>query len=183
MTGKITNELRKQYFERYPNDKKAFDEGIISSAISRRVRKFLRENDIPTGAVRATGEVASHDVRAGDAEHPVDGGEVMSQFKKLPVEIEAVRITKKTEIQTREGILYGYPGEWLITGVQGEKYPCGDEIFRQTYQPSGPDKCRYCIYGPRHEEHEAPCDMHETCVFEWPPVLVDITIGTGGANR
>ena len=27
------------------------------------------------------------------------------------------------------------PGDWIITGVQGEKYPCKDEIFRLTYEP------------------------------------------------
>jgi len=59
---------------------------------------------------------------------------MMTEFRKKPVVIEAERITEKIEIQTREGTLYGYPGEWLITGVKGEKYPCGDEIFRATYE-------------------------------------------------
>ena len=27
------------------------------------------------------------------------------------------------------------PGDWIITGVQGEMYPCKDEIFRLTYEP------------------------------------------------
>jgi hypothetical protein len=26
------------------------------------------------------------------------------------------------------------PGDWIITGVAGEKYPCKDEIFKQTYE-------------------------------------------------
>ena len=26
------------------------------------------------------------------------------------------------------------PGDWIITGVQGEKYPIKDEIFRETYE-------------------------------------------------
>lgn len=30
-----------------------------------------------------------------------------------------------------------HPGDWIITGVRGEKYPCKDEIFRQTYEPVG----------------------------------------------
>ena len=58
----------------------------------------------------------------------------MTQFRKRPIVIEAVRLTEKTEIKTREGTLYGYPGEWLLTGVKGEVYPCGDEIFRATYE-------------------------------------------------
>ena len=28
------------------------------------------------------------------------------------------------------------PGDWIITGVQGEMYPCKDEIFRLTYEPA-----------------------------------------------
>lgn len=58
----------------------------------------------------------------------------MIQYRKKPVIVEAIRITEKIEIKTREGTLYGYPGEWLITGIEGEKYPCGDEIFRKTYE-------------------------------------------------
>lgn len=27
------------------------------------------------------------------------------------------------------------PGDWIITGVKGERYPCKDEIFRMTYEP------------------------------------------------
>ena len=88
----------------------------------------------------------------------------MSKFKKLPVEIEAARITEKIEIQTREGTLYGYPGEWLITGVEGEKYPCGDEIFRKTYHPSGSDKCRFCQH---NGDYPRECDKYEVCVFKW----------------
>jgi len=59
----------------------------------------------------------------------------MAKFRKKPVVISAVRILEKTQITTREGTLKGYPGEWLITGVEGEVYPCGDEIFRKTYEP------------------------------------------------
>jgi len=59
----------------------------------------------------------------------------MAKFRKKPIVIEAVRITEKITIHTREGTLEGYPGEWLLTGVKGEQYPCGDEIFRATYEP------------------------------------------------
>jgi len=58
----------------------------------------------------------------------------MPKFRKRPVVIDAERITEETRVDTREGTLTGYPGEWLITGIHGEKYPCGDDIFRQTYE-------------------------------------------------
>ncbi|MFA5715961.1 MAG: hypothetical protein WC998_09480 [Candidatus Paceibacterota bacterium] len=94
----------------------------------------------------------------------------MSKFRKLPVEIEAERITEKIEIHTREGTLVGYPGDWLITGVQGEKYPCGDEIFRATYAPSGDDKCSFCRYRRIRGDLwycTSPDDPQEICAFEW----------------
>ena len=27
------------------------------------------------------------------------------------------------------------PSDWIITGVRGERYPCKDSIFRETYEP------------------------------------------------
>ncbi len=92
----------------------------------------------------------------------------MPRFTKKPVEIEAVRITEKIEIQTREGILFGYPGDWLITGIKGEKYPCSDEIFRESYTPSGPDNCSFC---EKFNDIPLRCEVRSienlVCSFEW----------------
>ena len=33
----------------------------------------------------------------------------------------------------------GRPGDWLITGVAGERYFCKDDIFRKTYEPVSDD--------------------------------------------
>ncbi len=27
-----------------------------------------------------------------------------------------------------------HPGDWIITGVEGEKYPCSPTVFEQTYE-------------------------------------------------
>ena len=27
------------------------------------------------------------------------------------------------------------PGDWIITGVHGERYPCKPDIFEATYEP------------------------------------------------
>ncbi|MFA4973942.1 MAG: hypothetical protein WC683_15125 [bacterium] len=88
----------------------------------------------------------------------------MSKFRKQPIDIEAVRLTEKTEIRTREGTIVGYPGDWLLTGVEGEQYPCGDAIFKKTYHPTGPDKCTYCFWGGKERR---ACDAYEVCVFKW----------------
>jgi len=38
-------------------------------------------------------------------------------------------------IHTLEGPRFVSPGDWIITGVKGEKYPCKPDIFEQTYEP------------------------------------------------
>jgi len=37
-------------------------------------------------------------------------------------------------IDTLEGAHAVIPGDWVITGVRGEVYPCKDGIFRETYE-------------------------------------------------
>ena len=38
-------------------------------------------------------------------------------------------------IDTLEGSHEVTPGDWIITGVKGEKYPCKPDIFEMTYEP------------------------------------------------
>lgn len=38
-------------------------------------------------------------------------------------------------VATLEGFMQAHPGDWIITGVKGERYPCRDDIFRETYEP------------------------------------------------
>lgn len=37
---------------------------------------------------------------------------------------------------TLEGQHLVTPADWIVTGVQGEKYPCKPDIFAQTYEPA-----------------------------------------------
>ena len=37
-------------------------------------------------------------------------------------------------IDTLEGGHIVCPGDWIITGIQGEFYPCKPDIFEQTYE-------------------------------------------------
>lgn len=39
-------------------------------------------------------------------------------------------------VSTLEGTMTGKKGDWLIIGVNGEYYPCKDEIFQKTYEPA-----------------------------------------------
>jgi len=37
-------------------------------------------------------------------------------------------------IYTKEGMMNVSPGDWIITGVEGERYCCKDSIFKKTYE-------------------------------------------------
>lgn len=37
---------------------------------------------------------------------------------------------------TLEGQHLVCPGDWIITGVKGENYPCKPDIFEATYEPA-----------------------------------------------
>ena len=40
----------------------------------------------------------------------------------------------RPHIHTLEGSMLVSPGDWIITGVQGERYPRKPDIFEQTYE-------------------------------------------------
>ena len=83
----------------------------------------------------------------------------MAKFRKKPVVIEAVQVTNSTfdaphpnaehiaglqynpvlrcvHIKTLEGEMRADMGDWIITGVKGEHYPCKPDIFEATYEPA-----------------------------------------------
>jgi hypothetical protein len=43
---------------------------------------------------------------------------------------------KELDIETLEGTMHASVGDYIITGVRGEKYPCKPDIFEQTYEPA-----------------------------------------------
>jgi hypothetical protein len=70
------------------------------------------------------------------------------KFRKKPVVIEATQWFKmgdhsavtqfengKGWVDTLEGGHVVTPGDWIITGVKGEHYPCKPDIFEATYEP------------------------------------------------
>lgn len=78
----------------------------------------------------------------------------MPKFRKKPVVIEAEqfwpektpwpegvirdrwpRVTTSWRIETLEGSHVVTPGDWIITGVKGERYPCKPDIFEASYDP------------------------------------------------
>lgn len=93
----------------------------------------------------------------------------MAKFRKKPIVVEAVQLTKEmiiasvldkvplpkgvrisnanyhskgrvlygatAVVDTLEGVMRVDPGDWIITGVKGETYPCKPDIFEVTYEP------------------------------------------------
>lgn len=88
----------------------------------------------------------------------------MAKYRKLPVVVDAFRfnvdpapdwfIKKEGElccigpevtigyeensvccfIHTKEGVMIGSEGDYIIRGVKGELYPCKADIFEETYE-------------------------------------------------
>lgn len=78
------------------------------------------------------------------------------KFRKKPVVIEATQwfkdgdhpaVIRKTALNrhaddgipwvpTLEGGHIVTPGDWIITGIKGEHYPCKPDIFEATYEPA-----------------------------------------------
>lgn len=60
---------------------------------------------------------------------------IWKKATKKPVEIEFQIVLEKVVIETREGLLYAYPGlDVIIKGIEGECYPCKIDIFKKTYE-------------------------------------------------
>jgi len=77
---------------------------------------------------------------------------MVRQFRKKPVVIEAMQFWVNTAedwpygvytdpesstgygIETLEGSHEVTEGDWIITGVKGEQYPCKPDIFEMTYE-------------------------------------------------
>lgn len=51
-----------------------------------------------------------------------------------PDSINIYGCIKKPAIATLEGWHEVTPGDWIITGVKGEHYPCKPDIFEATYE-------------------------------------------------
>jgi len=87
---------------------------------------------------------------------------MMEKYRKKPIVIEAIRIedawfdrdhpnpmhpisTENNEVitdpvprvvivKTLEGEMTAHIGDWIIRGVNGEYYPCKNDIFEKTYE-------------------------------------------------
>lgn len=55
-------------------------------------------------------------------------------YRKKPVVITAYQTDHEFDIETLEGVEHASVGDYIITGVDGEQYPCKPGIFEKTYE-------------------------------------------------
>ena len=91
-----------------------------------------------------------------NGDHPIDGDQTFTSgvYENERCEGKVVRYFRRPDvsgdktcekcgqqmnshgwIDTLEGGHIVCPGDWIITGVKGEFYPCKPDIFEQTYEP------------------------------------------------
>ena len=83
------------------------------------------------------------------------------KYRKKPVVIEAYQTDKELDIETLEGTMHASVGDYIITGVRGEQYPCKPDIFEQTYEPADAPTA-----SPWHRvEERLPDDSRDVIIF------------------
>ena len=58
----------------------------------------------------------------------------IKKYVKKPVVVEAYQTDREITIHTLEGDLMASVGDYIIIGVNGEKYLCKPDIFKKTYE-------------------------------------------------
>lgn len=58
----------------------------------------------------------------------------IKKYRKKPVIIEAFQTDREMIIHTLEGDMKANVGDYIITGLRGEKYPCKSDIFEKSYE-------------------------------------------------
>lgn len=54
-------------------------------------------------------------------------------YKKRPMKIVAIQMDEEFFVKTKEGVMKGKVGDYLIEGIRGEVYPCDKKIFEESY--------------------------------------------------
>ena len=107
------------------------------------------------------------------------------KYRKKPIIIEAYQTDIEQDIETLEGTMHANIGDYIITGVNGEKYPCKPDIFEKTYEKVSNDilfKVNEAIknYYNKHERQPNAILINENDLF-WlkynslPSFKTDIT--------
>ena len=58
----------------------------------------------------------------------------LEYYRKKPIMIQAYQTERQLVIKTLEGRIIANKGDFIITGINGERYPCKPDIFYKTYE-------------------------------------------------
>lgn len=64
----------------------------------------------------------------------LDGGADVHIEHAYIIKVQGLEETYAFEVKTLEGFMTAKYGDFIIKGVQGEFYPCREDIFEQTYE-------------------------------------------------
>ena len=58
----------------------------------------------------------------------------VKKYRKIPIELEAYQTDVELYIETLEGVMHASIGDYIVTGIKGEKYPVKPDIFVKLYE-------------------------------------------------
>ncbi|MCT2536460.1 PGDYG domain-containing protein [Aquibacillus koreensis] len=58
----------------------------------------------------------------------------MPKYRKKPIVVEALKLTRSITIETSDGTKKGLPGDYLITDKNGEQYLCERDTFEADFE-------------------------------------------------
>lgn len=105
-----------------------------------------RKRPVEVEAVRWTGDNADElDAFAGDRFDPAG---MLTMTFGGDIDAAVYDVLHSTWVRVSRG-------QWVIRGVQGEFYPCADDVFRATYESIGP-KPVYLVCENGHQSAVSP---------------------------
>ena len=114
------------------------DHSIVVSGVDVPTREFMVSDDI-LELVPEHGSIVralSQDYALKTVKLGVELIQNFPEYKKIvhkPNKLVAYETKEEQYLVTLNGIVKTNPGDWIITGVNGEQYPCDPEIFKQLY--------------------------------------------------
>lgn len=58
----------------------------------------------------------------------------VKKYRKIPIVLEAYQTDEEMDIETLEGVMHASIGDYIVTGIKGEKYPVKPDIFENLYE-------------------------------------------------
>jgi hypothetical protein len=59
---------------------------------------------------------------------------IAKEYYRKPEYRKAVQIKLPFQIDSPEGLQTGKPSDYIVRGIEGEYYICGEKIFNKTYE-------------------------------------------------